>query len=129
MKEVFPGVSISIETELDPFLTKSDSLTGCLVSLKGKLPDIKHRIKMKAELFKEVLGISEHKPVEMVKTKEMLMLSANTTITVGIVEKIKGDEVELSLNIPIVAIKGDHIGIARNINSHWRLIGWGEIED
>jgi translation initiation factor 2 gamma subunit (eIF-2gamma) len=26
-----------------------------------------------------------------------------------------------------VAFKGDNIGIARNIEGHWRLIGWGEI--
>lgn len=127
VKEVIPGASISIETELDPFLTKSDSLTGCLVSIKGKLPDIKHSIKLKIELFKEVLGISEHKEVDPIKTKEMLMISANTTITVGTVEKIKGNEIELVLNIPIVALKGDHVGIARNIAGHWRLIGWGEI--
>jgi translation initiation factor 2 gamma subunit (eIF-2gamma) len=55
------------------------------------------------------------------------MLSVNTTITVGRVEKIKGDEIELTLKIPIVAITGDKVGIARNISGHWRLIGWGEI--
>jgi len=55
------------------------------------------------------------------------MLSANTTITVGTVEKIKDDEVELNLNIPIIALKGDSVGVARNIGNHWRLIGWGEI--
>ena len=65
--------------------------------------------------------------VEPLKTKEMLMLSINTTITVGTVEKIKNSEIELNLNIPIVALKGDNVGIARNINSHWRLIGWGEV--
>jgi translation initiation factor 2 subunit 3 len=55
------------------------------------------------------------------------MLSVNTSITVGIIEKINKDEIEVSLNIPIVALKGDSIGIARNISGHWRLIGWGEI--
>jgi len=55
------------------------------------------------------------------------MLSVNTTITVGIVEKIDKEDLDLSLNIPIVALKGDNIGIARNINGHWRLIGFGEI--
>ena len=55
------------------------------------------------------------------------MLSVNTTITVGTIEKIKNDEVELSLNIPIVAVKGDNVGMARNIQGHWRLIGFGEI--
>jgi len=129
INEVSPGPSISIETNLDPFLTKTDSLTGCIVSLKGKLPEITYKLKIKSELFKEVLGTEDKKQVEPIKTKEMLMLSINTTITVGIVEKIneKNNEIEFSLNIPIIALKGDNVGIARNINSHWRLIGFGEI--
>jgi translation initiation factor 2 subunit 3 len=127
VKEILPGASISIETELDPFLTKTDSLTGCLVSLKGKLPEISYKVKIKAKLFEEVLGMKDHKKVEPIKTKEMLMLSINTTITVGTVENIGGDEIGLSLNIPVLALKGDNLGIARNIDGHWRLIGWGEI--
>jgi len=55
------------------------------------------------------------------------MLSVNTTITLGIVEKITKDTIEVSLNIPIIALKGDNAGIARNIGNHWRLIGFGEI--
>lgn len=127
VNEVNPGASISVETELDPFLTKADSLSGCIVGRKGELPEISYRAKIKTELFKEVLGISEHKEVAPLKTKEMLMLSVNTTITVGIIEKINKDEIELSLNIPIVSLKGDNVGLARNIGGHWRLIGFGEI--
>lgn len=124
---ISPGASISVETNLDSILTKSDSLTGCIVSFKGKLPEITHSAKIKTNLFKEVLGAENKNPVEPIKTKEMLMLSVNTTITVGIVEKIKNNEIELSLNIPIVALKGENVGIARNLKGHWRLIGWGEI--
>jgi translation initiation factor 2 subunit 3 len=129
VKEVLPGVSISIETELDPFLTKTDSLTGCLASIKRNLPEITYKLKMKVELFKEIAGDDAHKKIDSIKTKEMLMLSVNTTITVGSVEKIQanGREIEISLKIPVVAIKGENAGIARNINNHWRLIGCGEI--
>jgi len=127
INEALPGASIAIETNLDPSLTKADSLTGCLVSKKGILPEITHNLKIKYSLFKEVLGIVENKAIEPIKTKEMLMLSVNTTITVGIVEKIKKDEIELSLNIPIIALKGSNVGIARNFGGHWRLIGFGEI--
>lgn len=127
VNEVLPGASISIETALDPILTKADSLTGSIISKKGKLPEINNKLKIKAELFAEVLGEAEHKKVEPIKTTEMLMLSINTTITVGSVEKIKGNEIDLNLNFPIVPLKGENVGIARNINSHWRLIGWGEI--
>jgi translation initiation factor 2 subunit 3 len=127
VEEISPGASVALETELDPFLTKADSLSGCLVGLKGKLPEISYKIKIKTNLFKEVLGISEHREVSPLKTKEMLMLSANTTITVGTIEKINKDEIELFLNIPIVLLKGSNVGIARNIDNHWRLIGFGEM--
>jgi len=127
MQEVSPGASIAIETELDPFLTKADSLSGCVAGTISKLPEISYKIKIKTQLFQEILGISERKEVAPLKTKEMLMLSANTSITVGTIEKINKDEAELFLNIPIVAIKGDNVGIARNIEGHWRLIGFGEI--
>ena len=125
--QISPGASISIETSLDPWLTKADSLTGCVLSSKGSLPEIKHRIKLEAKLFDQVFGLKESKKVEQFRTKELLMLSINTTITVGFVEKISGDIIELSLNIPIVALDGDNAGIARNIDGHWRLIGWGKL--
>jgi len=116
VSSVSPGASISIETSLDPFLTKTDSLTGCVVSSKGNLPE-------------KVFGTSEPQKVEPIKMQEMLMLNINTTITVGTVEKISRnhDEIELSLNIPAIALKDDNVGIARNIGGHWRLIGWGEV--
>jgi len=127
VEEILPGASISIETELDPFMTKTDSLTGSIVSIIGKLPDITSKAKVKVELFKEVLGEEQKEKVAQLKTKEMLMLSVNTTITVGTVEKVTEDLVEMNLNIPIIALKGDNVGVARNINGHWRLIGFGEI--
>jgi len=129
LKEITPGASISIETSLDPSLTKADALTGCIISTKKNLPEITNKIKIKHELFKEVLGIADRKSVEPIKIKELLMLSINTTISVGTVEKLdeKKRQIELSLNIPVVSLAGDNVGIARNIDGHWRLIGWGEI--
>ncbi len=125
--ETEPGASISIETALDPSLTKADSLTGCVVSTKGNLPEISYKIKIKSNIFKEVLGAKEHLKVEPIKTREVLMLSINTTISVGTVKKINKDEIELSLNIPGVLLKEDQVGIARNIDGHWRLIGFGKV--
>jgi translation initiation factor 2 subunit 3 len=127
VKQVIPGTSISIGTELDPMITKTDALSGCIVSKEGVLPEITYKLRIKEKLFEKIAGTAEHQKVDPLKTGESLMLSVNTTITVGRVEKIKGDEIELMLKIPIVAITGDKVGIARNISGHWRLIGWGEI--
>ena len=84
-------------------------------------------IKIKFALFPDVFGSGTPMKVEPIKASEMLMLSVNTSVTVGVVKKIKNDELDLSLKIPIVPQKGDNLGIARNINNHWRLIGYGEI--
>jgi translation initiation factor 2 subunit 3 len=127
VKEVLPGASISIETTLDPTITKTDSLTGCLASNKGNLPEINYNLKLKYELFKELENANENQKIEKIKPKEMLMLSVDTIITVGTVEKVTDEEIELSLNIPVVALKESNTGIARNISGHWRLIGYGEV--
>jgi len=121
------GGSLAIETELDMSLTKADSLSGCVAGLKGELPEIAHRIKLKAQQFQEVLGAEGHLKVDSFKPSELLMLSINTSITVGKILYIKGNELDLELNIPILPFKGDNAGIARNIQGHWRLIGFGEI--
>jgi len=127
IKEAGPGGSLAFETELDNILTKTDSLSGNIASKPGSLPDISERIKLKYELFPEVLGEEEKTKIEDLKHSEMIMLSINTTTTVGRIEKIKNGEMELSLKIPVVPIVGDSVGLARNIHGHWRLIGFGEI--
>ncbi|VVB80500.1 Translation initiation factor 2 subunit gamma [uncultured archaeon] len=127
IEEAIPGGSLAIETELDPSLTKADALSGCIASTSGALPEITSEIKLKFNLFKEVLGTETNDKVAELKTMEMLMLSINTSTTVGTVKKVKGNEAELSLKIPIVPLKGDSIGLARNIGGHWRLIGMAEI--
>ena len=128
VKEVFPGASIAIETELDSTLTKTDALTGCIVSRKGVLPEITSKMKLKVNLFETMIQGNVEEKIPELRTKEMIMLSVDTTITVGIVEKLNKDKtVEFSLNIPVVGLVGENVGLARNIGGHWRLIGFGEI--
>ncbi len=126
VKEITPGGSVAIETELDMALGKTDALSGCVASTFG-LPEISFAIKMHFSLFKEILGSQQQMKVEPLKTNETLMLSVNTSVTVGIVKTIRGQEVELNLKIPIVPFKGENVALARNVNNHWRLIGHGEI--
>lgn len=122
-----PGGSMSIETSLDMTLGKSDALAGCVASSPGKLPNITQNIKVKFDLFPEVFTASGTSKVDPIKPSEMLMLSINTSMTVGVVKRINKNELELSLKIPVVPNKGENVGIARNIANHWRLIGHGEV--
>jgi translation initiation factor 2 subunit 3 len=120
IKELNPGGSTSIATELDMAFGKGDALSGNVVSLSGKLPELTESVKLKYKLFSEI-GASELKP------SEVILLSINTSTTGGAVGKLGKGEVEVALKKPVVAFKGDNVGIARNVNGHWRLIGSGEI--
>ena len=127
LDEATPAGSLAIQTSLDPSLTKADNLSGCVVGLTGTLAEATYNLKLKVNLFKEMIGSSDKlSEVAPLKINEPLLLSANTSITVGMVNKIKGNEVELTLKIPIVVIPGSKVGMARNQQGHWRLIGWGE---
>lgn len=122
-----PGGSLAIETELDPSLTKADSLSGSVSSLEGVLPEVAESISVNFNLFSEVFGTGKHEKTQDIKLNELLMLSVNTSITVGQVTKVGEGIADLSLKIPVVPLKGESVGIARNLNGHWRLIGFGEI--
>ena len=121
-----PGGSMSIETELDMTLGKSDALAGNLASLPGILPYPRDSIKLLYTLFPEVFGISGHTKVDKPKKGETLMLSINTSITGGSISETSDKEISVSLKVPAIYFKGDNVGIARSINGHWRLIGYGE---
>ena len=125
IEKLTPGGSASIETELDMALGKSDAFSGCIVSHEKELPEITTKLKMKYNLFKEIPGALMQIPP--LKMSETLMLSVNTSVTVGIITKLSPTEADLSLKLPIVPFKNSKIGIARNVNNHWRLIGYGEI--
>ncbi|MEM0465397.1 MAG: translation initiation factor IF-2 subunit gamma [Candidatus Pacearchaeota archaeon] len=127
IKEATPGGSLAFETELDNILTKADALSGCIASTIGNLPEISYNVKIRFNLFPEILGGEEKIKTEPLKLSEIIMLSANTTITVGKIIDIKENIAEFTLKIPIVPIKGDSVGLARNIHNHWRLVGYGEV--
>lgn len=136
INEAGPGGSLAFETELDNTLTKTDSLSGNIASKPGSLPDISEKIKLKYELFPSLVGEEgDEAKIDDLKLSEMIMISINTTTSVGKVDKIKCEakegcgkgEIELGLKIPVVPIKDDSVGLARNIHGHWRLIGFGEI--
>ncbi len=129
IKEATPGGSLAMETELDNILTKTDLLSGCIVSTVGNLPEIVDKIKIKFHLFPQVFGTEDNTKVENLKPSELIMFSVNTGISVGMIKTVnlKDNTAEVHLRIPIVPIKSGNIGLARNINNHWRLIGYSEL--
>ena len=124
-KEVRPGGLIAIGTNLDPSLTKSDSLVGRVVGPPGSLPEILSKMSMEVHLLDRVVGTAEDLRVEGIKTSEPLMLSVGTATTVGVVTSAREAFADMALKIPVVAEPGQRVAVSRRIGGKWRLIGYG----
>jgi translation initiation factor 2 subunit 3 len=127
LNEAGPGGLLGVSTGLDPYLAKSDSLSGNVAGLPGKLPPIMQELNLKTSLLERVVGSREDLKVEPIRPGENLMLTINTSRTVGSASSSGGGNAQLRLKLPVCAEKGERVAIGRQVSGRWRLIGWGEI--
>jgi len=127
-KEVKPGGLIAVRTDLDPSLTKSDSLVGRVIGPKGTLPAMVAKLSLEVHLLDRVVGVAEDVKVEGVKTNEPLMVSVGTATTVGVVTSARGKHAEMNLKIPVAAEAGQRVAISRRVAQKWHLIGHGVLK-
>lgn len=126
-KELRPGGLVAIGTNLDPNLTKSDSLIGSVVGKPGTLPDIVDSITLETHLMDYLVGLKLETKVEKIRTSEVLMLNIGTATTVGIVTSPQGNKVEMNLKMAVCAAPGQRVAISRRVGNKFRLIGYGII--
>jgi translation initiation factor 2 subunit 3 len=127
VEEVGPGGLIGVATNLDPALTKADSLSGSVAGKPGSLPDILHHFNMKTHLLDRVVGTKEEKKVDPIRSSEPLMINIGTTTTIGVVTSARKNEVEVKLKLPVCAESGQRVALSRRVGARWRLIGYGII--
>ena len=125
IENAHPGGSIAILTELDPGISKSDSLTGNVVGYPGKMPEVHYEMKLEPKLLQRVVGTKEEVAVEPIKKGEMLMLNVNSAATTGLVIELGKNLVHVRLKRPVCASLSDRITISRLVGSRFRLIGYG----
>ena len=128
VKVAHPGGLVGIGTELDPALTKSDSLSGCVAGAPGTLPETLSEITVQTKLLDRIVGSDEELIISPLKSNEALMLNVGTATTVGIITSARGNMADMKLKLPICADKGDRVAMSRRIGSRWRLIGYGIIQ-
>jgi len=123
--EIHPGGSMALATTLDPTIVKSDTLTGSLVGVAGKLPPIHNQISLVTNLLARVVGTKEETNVKPLAKNEVLMLNVNSAATVGVVTDPSKKNTTCVLKKPIAANPGDRITISRRVGDRFRLIGYG----
>jgi translation initiation factor 2 subunit 3 len=127
LKEAGPGGLLGVLTQLDPFLTKSDSLVGNVVGLPGKLPEVFETLSLEVNLLERVVGSEDLKEIAPIKPNEDLMINVGTARSIGRVSEVKKNRVVLKLKIPVCVEKDDKVVISRQVAGRWRLVGYGKI--
>ena len=129
VKEIKPGGSVGVLTMLDPGIVKADQLSGNVLGLKDKLPDVWYSFTLKPFLLKRVVGTKDELNVDPLRKLELLMLNVNSSVTVGIIDDLKKGLSHVNLKLPICCSKTDRVTISRRFGDRWRLIGYAEIVD
>ena len=115
---------MALSTTLDPAVVKSDSLTGSVVGLPGKLPSIYYQVNLEIFLLERVLGTKEETEVKPLAKNEVLMLNCNSAATVGVVLD-PSKKYYLRAEKTYLRHIGDRITISRRVGERFRLIGYG----
>jgi len=127
VKELGPGGSIALLTELDPSIVKSDKLSGAIVGHKGKMPPVWYELNLEVKLLERVVGSKDKLVVSPLMPNEVLMLNVNSAATVGFVTTFSKGIVVCKLKIPVCAEPESRVTISRRFGNRWRLIGYGII--
>lgn len=130
-----PGGLIGIGLNVDPFLTKRDSLVGNLMGHKGQLPDVFLELEVKFVLFSRLIGVktegqADSNAVRSITKNEILLINVGTTSTGCKVLGINAEKslIKVELNKAVCTSIGDKVALSRRINNKFRLIGWGTIK-
>lgn len=124
-KSLHPGGLSALGTDLDPHLTKSDSLIGSVLGKPGTLPPIIEKLRVETHLMDLLVGLKDEIKVENIRTNEVLMLNIGTATTVGIVTSAHGNIAEMNLRMTVCAEEGQRVAISRRVGNKFRLIGYG----
>ncbi|HKZ45650.1 MAG TPA: translation initiation factor IF-2 subunit gamma, partial [archaeon] len=127
LEEAGPGGLLGVLTSLDPFITKSDSLVGNIVGLPGKLPETRDQLSLEIKLLERAVGLDKAANISPIKIGEDLMINVGTARSIGSVESMKKERMELNIRIPVCVEEKERIVVSRQISGRWRLIGFGTV--
>ncbi len=121
------GGLLAVGTLFDPYLSKSDGLSGNVVGHVGKLPPVRNDLKIEVHLIERIVGLEKDQQVKQILENDVLMMNVGTAKTVGICT-VAGNTASFKLKLPVCADVGDKVALSKQINGRWRLIGYGIIQ-
>ncbi|MEM0057016.1 MAG: translation initiation factor IF-2 subunit gamma [Candidatus Geothermarchaeota archaeon] len=127
LKEAYGGGLVGIQTDLDPYLTKSDSLVGNIAGEPGTLPPVTTMLSLEYELFKYVVGADETIQVKPFEVNEKIRINIGPATSLGTIKSVTKEYVNVQLYRPVVAEIGWRAALAARVGDSWRLVGVGRV--
>ena len=129
-----PGGLIGVGTTVDPTLTRADRLVGQVLGAVGALPDVFTELEVNFFLLRRLLGVraatgEKAGKVAKLAKNEVLMLNIGSCCTGARVVAVKADLAKLALTSAVCTKVGEKVALSRRVEKHWRLIGWGQINE
>ncbi|MCK5476488.1 MAG: translation initiation factor IF-2 subunit gamma [Candidatus Aenigmarchaeota archaeon] len=122
LKKAICGGLISLETTLDPALSKSDALVGNIVGYVDKIPETKSSIEINITYLKR-----ENHAQTDIKKGDIVMMNVGTARTVGICNdaNYKKNLFNFSLKLPVCILDNQNIALSKQIDGRWKLVAKG----
>lgn len=115
------GGLVAVGTEIDPSLTKADSLVGSIVGRPGEVPEPVTEIKMEYSLLKRQEG-----PIPL-HDNEPIVINIHTSTGVGLITKLHKGTATVRLKKPTTVYPGMHAALSKRVGQKWKLAAWGKI--
>jgi len=125
--EARPGGLVGIGTELDPALTKADSLVGSVIGKPGTLPPVWSDLSLEFHRI-EKPGDEALKELSF-KPKDVVMVHVGSAAVMGIVKGFHGDRLDIMLRKAVSAEEDSKVVITKQVNNRWRIVGYGILKD
>ncbi len=128
IEEARPGGLVGIGTELDPALTKADSLVGSVVGKPGTLPPVWSEMTLEFSRI-EMPSNSSLKDVTF-KPKDIVMIHVGSAAVMGgIVKGFHGGKLDVTLRKAVSTEQSSKVVITKQVNNRWRIVGYGILKD
>lgn len=122
-----PGGLVAIQTTIDPSMTRSDNLSGSILTKPGDEPAVVDEMVVSYTLFDSVVGSDQNEKVKPLVKNEPLLLTIGTETMTGVITDLSKNEITMKLRGEVALDPTVKIALSRNIQKRWRLIGYGEV--
>ncbi|GGP21124.1 translation initiation factor IF-2 subunit gamma [Thermocladium modestius] len=123
LDEARPGGLVAIGTQLDPALTKADSLVGSVVGHPNELYPVYSSVVL------DYHQIQRRDVKDQLKTNDQVMTIMGSASIPGIIKSIRNGNVEITLRRAVCASPGSRAVVIKQVGGRWRIIGWGALVD